>query len=296
MSKKNRSLMTVLSFAIVTGSLTNVALAADEHTSSKAVVSQSKAVENTKKLVEETETKSLKKKAKEILEETSESSPLTSESKEEIVDYYADKYMPKKGCSLVEELPKDSDINYVKPKPKPKPKPKKKVEAKIKSTKQVSNTSKTTSSSNKTSSNSANPTNHIGNTISMDDESRDWLEKIIEAEAGGESYEGKLAVATVIANRVESSKFPNTVMSVIKAGSQKQHQFSPWDDGRIYKVSASSTTKQAVSEVFDKGVRNLPADTTYFAVKTIAFNDWIGKTRKYVSTIGNHAFFSQYAK
>ena len=52
---------------------------------------------------------------------------------------------------------------------------------------------------------------------------------IIQAEAGGESYAGKLAVGTVIMNRVMSSKFPNTLSGVI----YQTNQFQPVRDGHL---------------------------------------------------------------
>lgn len=226
-------------------------------------------------------------KAKSLLQNVSESAPLTIEGKEELMNYYVDTYIPKKGCDLV-ELPKDSDIHYQPPKPKPKPKLKPKPEVKT----------QTITQTKKRDSVKKYPAATISNrgAISMTAEERIWLEKLVQAEAGGESYEGKLAVATVIANRVQSAKFPNSVMGVIKANNGKFHQFQPWDDGRIYKVTPDANTKKAVAQVFDQGVRNLPKDAAYFAVKSIAFDNWMGKTRQHITTIGVHAFFSENPK
>jgi len=55
------------------------------------------------------------------------------------------------------------------------------------------------------------------------------LAALIQCEAGGESYEGKLAVGSVVMNRVYSSHFPNTVAGVIYQGGQ----FSPVASGRL---------------------------------------------------------------
>ncbi len=41
------------------------------------------------------------------------------------------------------------------------------------------------------------------------------LARLIEAEARGESYRGKVAVGAVVVNRVKDPRFPNTVRSVI---------------------------------------------------------------------------------
>ena len=55
------------------------------------------------------------------------------------------------------------------------------------------------------------------------------LAALIQCEAGGESYEGKLAVGSVVMNRVSSSHFPNTVAGVI----YQSGQFSPVASGRL---------------------------------------------------------------
>jgi len=61
------------------------------------------------------------------------------------------------------------------------------------------------------------------NKFNMDE--RDLLAKTIAAEAGGESYEGQLAVASVIANRARSGRWGNSLQSVIMAPGQ----FSAWN-------------------------------------------------------------------
>lgn len=55
------------------------------------------------------------------------------------------------------------------------------------------------------------------------------LANLIYCEAGGEPYEGKLAVGAVVINRVLSSKFPATVVGVI----YQKRQFSPVGSGRL---------------------------------------------------------------
>lgn len=54
---------------------------------------------------------------------------------------------------------------------------------------------------------------------------------IIYCEAGGQSYAGKVAVGCVVMNRVKSSRFPNTVLRVIK----QPGQFSPVRQGKFAK-------------------------------------------------------------
>ncbi len=55
------------------------------------------------------------------------------------------------------------------------------------------------------------------------------LANLIYCEAGGEPYEGKLAVGAVVINRVRSEKFPDTVVGVI----YQKRQFSPAGSGRL---------------------------------------------------------------
>lgn len=55
------------------------------------------------------------------------------------------------------------------------------------------------------------------------------LANLIYCEAGGEPYDGKLAVGAVVINRVRSAKFPGTVVGVI----YQKKQFSPVASGRL---------------------------------------------------------------
>ncbi len=55
------------------------------------------------------------------------------------------------------------------------------------------------------------------------------LAAIIDAEAGGEPYEGQIAVGSVVMNRVFSSKFPNTISGVV----YQKNQFEPVRSGRL---------------------------------------------------------------
>lgn len=84
-----------------------------------------------------------------------------------------------------------------------------------------------------------------GGTVSSNASDLAMLAALVECEAGGESYEGQWAVASVVVNRVRSGSFPNTVSGVIYQGGQ----FSPVASGRfavvLAKGAASSCTKAA---------------------------------------------------
>lgn len=61
------------------------------------------------------------------------------------------------------------------------------------------------------------------------------LAAIIQCEAGGESYTGKVAVGAVVMNRVRSGSFPGTITDVIYQGGQ----FSPVASGGLSSVLSS---------------------------------------------------------
>ena len=61
------------------------------------------------------------------------------------------------------------------------------------------------------------------------------LAALIHCEAGGETYNGKLAVGAVVMNRVRSGAYPNTVSGVIFASGQ----FTPAMNGKVARVYES---------------------------------------------------------
>lgn len=122
--------------------------------------------------------------------------------------------------------------------------------------------------------------------VSISNEEKDLFARLVEAEAKGESYEGKVAVATVVLNRVESPHFPNTITEVINEVVGDAYAFSPVQNGEI-KKSASDEAIQAVEESLTRQDRL--NDCIYFYNPEIATDNWI-RTREVVTTIGNHVF------
>lgn len=87
--------------------------------------------------------------------------------------------------------------------------------------------------------------------VSVSAADRVILERIVEAEAGGEDHKGKVLVANVVLNRVKSKSFPSTVEEVVFAHSGSTYQFSPIYDGRYYTVDVSKETKKAVEDALN---------------------------------------------
>ncbi len=114
-----------------------------------------------------------------------------------------------------------------------------------------------------------------------------WLARIIEAESGGESLLGKIAVGNIVLNRVKSPLYPNTIYGVIfdrKYGVQ----FSPVLDGRIYNTPSYQSTLAA--KICLEGFK-ISEDALFFLAPATASSLWIAKNREYVFSIGHHDFY-----
>lgn len=59
-----------------------------------------------------------------------------------------------------------------------------------------------------------------------------WLSRAIYSESGNQPMKGRIAVGTVILNRVADEAFPDTIQEVIFAPGQ----FSPVANGTIYRT------------------------------------------------------------
>lgn len=104
----------------------------------------------------------------------------------------------------------------------------------------------------------------------------------VYGEARGEPYEGQVAVAAVILNRVKSESFPNTVYGVIF----QPRAFTAVADGQIY-LTPNAKAREAVEDALN-GWDPTGGCIYYFNPNT-ATSAWIW-TRPQVKTIGNHIF------
>lgn len=104
-------------------------------------------------------------------------------------------------------------------------------------------------------------------------------------EALGESYEGKLAVANVIVNRLLSGYWGNTIEDVIYAPGQ----FSGANSGRVekFKSKVTESCKKAAVEAL-AGNNNI-GDYMYFLMKNRA--NYSSYSKYYV--LGSHCFYQR---
>lgn len=117
---------------------------------------------------------------------------------------------------------------------------------------------------------------------SISKKEQDLLARLVHAEAKGESFEGKVAVADVVLNRVDHHQFPNSIEKVIK----QDGQFQPVDNGAINEP-AGKLDKKAVKTAL--ALEDQSDGSLYFYNPDIADNHW-QKTRNVTKVIGNHQF------
>lgn len=116
---------------------------------------------------------------------------------------------------------------------------------------------------------------------------KDLMARLVHAEAKGEPYAGKVAVAYVILNRVASPKFPNKVKEVIYQKDNGYYQFSPVANGEINKPADAESVK-AVNEAL-LADRSKGAGSLFFYNPKTATARWLDSLPTTI-TIGNHVF------
>ncbi|HJV17514.1 MAG TPA: cell wall hydrolase [Bacillales bacterium] len=120
----------------------------------------------------------------------------------------------------------------------------------------------------------------------ISDADKNLIAQLVHAEAKGEPYAGKVAVATVILNRVASPDFPNTVKEVVYQKSNGYYAFTPVQNGAINQP-ADAASKAAVNEALS--FRGQGKGSLFFYNPKTAVSKWIF-SREVTVTIGNHRF------
>jgi len=116
----------------------------------------------------------------------------------------------------------------------------------------------------------------------ISDEEMELLARAVYSEARGEPFQGQVAIAAVILNRVDNEDFPNTIKGVI---------FQPWaftavHDGQFW-LTPDESAYAAVEEAL---AGNDPTEgAIYYYNPVTATNQWI-RSREIITTIGKHVF------
>lgn len=116
--------------------------------------------------------------------------------------------------------------------------------------------------------------------VQFDANDRYRLAIIIYCEAGGEPYEGQLAVGAVVINRVLSSVYPSTVEGVLR----QKYQFSPVLSGRYdkyYEIGKTTPSCYRAADEAMSGLTNI-GNCTHFRTPIPGLEG---------IRIGNHIFY-----
>jgi N-acetylmuramoyl-L-alanine amidase len=115
-----------------------------------------------------------------------------------------------------------------------------------------------------------------------------WLSRIIHAESGNQPLAGKIAVGTVVMNRVDHPDYPDTIYGVIF---DKKYgvQFTPTENGTIWCEPGEESIVAA--KIVLEGYRTDP-DILFFMNEDIAASTWISDNCDYAFTIEDHSFWS----
>lgn len=127
----------------------------------------------------------------------------------------------------------------------------------------------------------------------LSEEDYEALLRIVQAEAGNQDEEGKMLVAGVVLNRVDSPKFPNSVVKVVKQQRDGVYQFSPVASGTYDRVQVTQETIDAVERVL-KG-EDLSQGALYFAARKYADPEkmqWFDASLTKLFSHGGHEFYT----
>lgn len=108
------------------------------------------------------------------------------------------------------------------------------------------------------------------------------ISNAVYGEARGEPYEGQVAVAAVILNRLESSTFPNTISGVIF----EPLAFTAVADGQIW-LTPNETARKAVLDAINGW--DPTGNALYYFNPATATSKWIW-SRPQIKRIGKHIF------
>ncbi|MGE5559185.1 MAG: cell wall hydrolase [Bacillota bacterium] len=119
--------------------------------------------------------------------------------------------------------------------------------------------------------------------VTRDSRTMELLARLIHAEAGAESYKGKVAVGAVIINRCNDGRFPRTIAGNIF----KPHEFESVSNGYIWTQPTADCYKAAKAAL--NGWDPTNGAKFFFNPAKVSGGSWMW-TRTIIQRIGNHVF------
>lgn len=110
----------------------------------------------------------------------------------------------------------------------------------------------------------------------------DLLARLVQAEAGGDIYEGMVVVAAVVINRVKDPRFPNTIQGVI----YESWAFEPVSNGWINRRATQAARNASIDAL--KGWAPT-GSALFFYDPDLTSHPWMLQ-RPITKRIGNHVF------
>lgn len=108
---------------------------------------------------------------------------------------------------------------------------------------------------------------------------RDTVERVVMAEAGGESFAGQMLVAQCILNAAEKEGVQPSEAVVIYSYTSNR-------------PDPTQSVKDAVAAVFDRGEVAIDAPVMYFYNPALVTSDW-HESQIFVAEVGGHRFFAE---
>lgn len=151
-------------------------------------------------------------------------------------------------------------------------------------TEKTSTTQQTTTEATTQANNSSNIGSSSRTPVSLSDADINLMAAVMTLECGNESYEGQLAVANVILNRLQSGAWGSTISSVVYA----TNQFSVVSDSRLQGLIQNGAQASCIQAARDAcaGNNNI-GDLMSFRPARYVDTSTLGTYKQ----IGNHVFF-----
>lgn len=115
-----------------------------------------------------------------------------------------------------------------------------------------------------------------------------WLARLIEAEAGAEPMQTKIAVGDVIVNRVHSSDYPDTVKGVIFQHAYGVYEFTSVENGWIYHTPSAQSV-EAAKKVLDDHDNIVPQALVFYNSSKTSAGSWV-RSQPVITVIGDMTF------